>query len=110
MASTTTNKCGYCDGVFNKREENAPLQFYKWCILCNQKYRIKSNCANEMYKRSTQNNKADVISVVDFNNSQIKLYCIQCKQKQCFYCTKIHKSEFKLILYFKVKKHYTYNT
>ncbi len=90
MSSDTIQKCGYCNGTFSKKELQIPSQFRKNCILCNENYRIRSSCAKEMFKLSSKNNKGKQMTVFDFNNSLIPLYCNKCKQKNCFYCNKTH--------------------
>jgi hypothetical protein len=98
MSSDTTKKCGYCNGTFSKKELQAPLQFRKNCKICNISYRIRSSCANEMLKGANKNKKGKQMNVIDFNNSMIPLYCSKCKQKNCFYCDKIHTGKFKYII------------
>lgn len=85
--------CGYCGGTIPKKEQDTETQYIKHCVLCSKNFRLKHSCALEMYRNSTTNNKAKEINVEDFNYSSIPLYCVNCKQKKCFYCNKIHSGK-----------------
>jgi hypothetical protein len=90
MSFNPMENCGYCGRTISKKEQETDTQYLKHCFLCTKNFRLKHSCALEMYRNSTTNNKARQINVTDFNNSSIALYCVNCRQKNCFYYNRTH--------------------
>lgn len=95
--NTMSTNCGICNGkVLNDRSDHGSTRgYHKKCECCDIVYALKSRCAQHLYQKSVQSintalSNASPIDSTTFNATTIKLYCINCEQKCCFYCNKLH--------------------
>jgi hypothetical protein len=88
--------CGCCFASLTSKDtgcDDASKYFMK-CSICMKDCQLKAKCAREIWAYSHHFHQNVNVSVEDFKNITTALYCSDCKQRDCFYCGKIHKCKF----------------
>ena len=84
------NPCGFCGGkiVLRENEKEHDKKYFMKCICCSIEYQLKEQCAKSIYKKLTNSESLQSISVTDFQNLSIHHLCFRCKQISCFFLRK----------------------
>ena len=88
------DECGFCGYAFKEQEQNDKTLYRLRCVLCKVQFNLKKICAKKILTQEGKLSKKDPFndSTEEFYKYNPNLYCISCKQIECFYCRKIHSS------------------